>query len=88
MGFAICTASCSKANSYARAVSYTKLDMDINSMMSSKGLREVMCFDLKFYFHPIDRAKSCNFGFSPFHPSKILQRMRAYKAAQIPHSET
>jgi hypothetical protein len=49
--------------SCARAASCTKLDMDINSMVSSKSLREVM----SFYFHPIDSAISCNFGFSPLY---------------------
>jgi hypothetical protein len=53
--------------SYARAVSCTKRDtyMCIKSMMSSKVRVKLCLLNLKFYFHPIDRAKSCNFGFNP-----------------------
>jgi hypothetical protein len=35
---------------FAGAVSYIKLDMDINSMMSCKGLSEVMSFSFKVLF--------------------------------------
>jgi hypothetical protein len=42
--------------------------MDMNSMVFSKGLSDVMSLNVKFYFHPIDKAKLCSFGFSPFSP--------------------
>jgi hypothetical protein len=50
------TASGFKSCSYAWAVSYTKLDMDINSMIFCKSLSEVMSFKFKVLFSPINHA--------------------------------